>query len=51
MMAAVFALETIAIGLAWSGQRSAATAVFFASLVLAGSIFAMHATSDLNLSF
>jgi hypothetical protein len=51
MMAAVFLLETAALALAWRGSRGPAIGVFFLSLALAGTLFALHATDPLGLSF
>lgn len=51
MMAGIFLLQTIAIGLVWRGDRVPAAGLGLGSLALAVLRFSHHATSDLGLSF
>ncbi|MDF1759670.1 MAG: DUF5993 family protein [Coxiellaceae bacterium] len=49
MMALLFLLDTVAIALAWCGQRKIALWVFFFSLLLSSVWFGHHITSHLQL--
>jgi len=52
MMAGIFLLQAIAIGLAWRGDRTTTAAgLGLGSIVLAVLLFSHHASSELGLSF
>lgn len=51
MMAGIFLLQAIAIGLAWRGDRTTAAGLGLGSIVLAILLFSHHASSELGLSF
>jgi hypothetical protein len=51
MMAGIFLLQAIAIGVAWRGDRGPAAGLALGSIVLAALLFSHHASDELGLSF